>query len=86
MELPKKYKAMTIPNDGAFGLVSARMVEGYYVKHIYATPYPITTEYEYDEFVNNHTKHYIITDGLSDWGLQREMELNEIDISTLEEI
>lgn len=74
---PKRYKAKT---------AQGYEVEGYYVKHIYATPNPINTEAGYKEFVDSHTKHYIITDGFSDWNLPREMEPHEIDINTLQEI
>lgn len=86
MEVPKQYKAMTLPGSGVFGEIPSREVIGYYVKHVYATPYPISTEQEYADFVANHTKHYIMTNGFSDWGLRREMEFFEIDISTLEEL
>lgn len=85
---PKKYKAQTLPpeNPDPFNGFKTRTVEGYYVKHVYATPYPISTQHEHNEFVDKHTKHYIMSDGFSDWGLPRELEIYEIDINTLEEV
>ena len=47
-------------------------VEGYYVKHINATPPPICSEYEYEQFVDQHTEHHIFQDGFSDWCLPRD--------------
>jgi hypothetical protein len=85
---PKRYKAQTLPPkvpDPFMGF-KTRQVEGYYVKHVNATPYPISTPYEYDEFVAKHTIHYIFDDGFSDWGLSRELDMYEIDITTLEEL
>lgn len=86
--IPSKYKAMTLPPEDPdrFMGYATREVSGYYVKHITATPYPITTEYEREKFVEEHTKHYIVSGGFSDWGLSREMEIREIDINTLEKI
>lgn len=84
---PKKYKAIyTVPQSDPFAAGNRVEVQGYYVKHITATPYAISTEYEHDKFVEEHTKHYIVSDGFSDWGLPRQMEIREIDISTLEEV
>lgn len=84
---PKQYKAITtIPKSDPFAGGRRVEVQGYYVKHVAATPYPISTEAEYNEFVESHTKHYLISDGFSDWGLPREMEIREIDITTLEEV
>lgn len=87
MTEPKRYKAIwTIPSSDPFAGGKQVEVQGYYVKHVYATPPPICTKEEYDKFVAEHTKHYIFTDGFSDWCLPREMEQREIDINTLEEI
>ncbi len=85
---PKKYKAQTLPPEVPDPFVGkkTREVTGYYVKHINATPYPISSQYERDEFIAKHTKHYIMDDGFSDWGLPRELEIYEIDISTLQEV
>lgn len=85
---PKKYKAQTLPpqTPDPFMGSKTREVRGYYVKHITATPYPISTPMEHDKFVADHTKHYIMSDGFSDWGLSRELEIYEIDIDTLEEL
>lgn len=84
---PKQYKAVTIiPKSDPFMGGKSHEVTGYYVKHITATPNPINTPEGYKEFVETHTKHYIFTDGFSDWNLPREMEFFEIDISTLKEV
>lgn len=84
----KQYKAMTVPPLKADPFVGRRTheVTGYYVKHVYATPPPIATKEEHDKFVEAHTKHYIFSDGFSDWCLPRDLEQHEIDINTLEEI
>lgn len=63
-----------------------REVQGYYVRHIYVTPPPINTKERHKEFVDSHTKHYIFSDGFSDWNLPRKLEQWEIDINTLEVI
>lgn len=86
--VPKRYKAQTIPpkKPDPFIGYKTRTVEGYYVKHVTATPYPIGTEQERDDFVASHTKHYIMSDGFSDWGLPRKLEVHEIDITTLAEV
>lgn len=88
MTTPKIYKAHTLPpkEPDPFNGYKTREVVGYYVKHIYATPYPIGTQQEYDDFISSHTKHYIMSDGFSDWGMSRELEMYEIDISTLKEV
>lgn len=85
---PKQYKAQTLPPEtpDPFMGKKTRTVEGYYVKHVTATPYPISTQQEHDDFVEAHTKHYIMSDGFSDWGLSRELDIHEIDINTLEEV
>lgn len=85
---PKRYKAITLPPEEADPFVGykTREVEGYYIKHIWATPPPISTQIERDKFIAEHTKHYIAIDGFSDWNLPREMELHQIDINTLEEL
>jgi hypothetical protein len=85
---PKKYKATTLPPETPDPFVGYRTheVQGYYVKYVYATPYPISTHQEHDDFVEAHTKHYIMFDGFSDWGLPRKLEKREIDVDTLEEI
>ena len=85
---PKQYKAQTVPPEtpDPFMGRKTREVQGYYVKHITATPYPISTPYERDEFIKNHTKHYILSDGFSDWGMSRELEIYEIDPETLQEL
>lgn len=84
---PKRYKAIyTVPSSDRFAGGNKVEVQGYYVKHITATPNPINTEEGHRQFVEEHTKHYIVSDGFSDWNLPREMEIREIDISTLEEL
>jgi hypothetical protein len=81
----KRYKAVTtVPRSDPFAGGERRWVEGYYVKHITATPYPMGGDR--DKFIAEHTKHYLVNDGLSDWGLPRELDIYEIDINTLEEI
>lgn len=86
MKLPKKYKAITtIKNDPFVGAKDIE-VEGYYVKHVEATPNPINTPEGYEEFMQKHTKHYIFTDGFSDWNMPRELKKYEVDIMTLEEV
>lgn len=79
MSEPKRYKAELLQRKGT-------VFEGYYIKHIYATPSPIDTAEGRKKFIENHTKHYIVTDGFSDWNLPREMRFYEIDIDTLEEV
>lgn len=83
----KQYKATAInltPNP--FIGNKPITVTGYYVKHITAQPYPISTPDEYEKFVLEHTKHYIFSNGFADWGLPTELEQYEIDPNTLEEI
>ncbi len=84
----KQYKALALPPETPDPFVGykQRPVQGYYVKHITATPPPISTKEEHDKFVEAHTKHYIFSDGFSDWCLPRDLEQWEIDINTLEEI
>ncbi len=86
MKLPKKYKAQTQIKGDRFVKPHTREVQGYYVKHVYATPYAMSSPEGHEDFVQEHTKHYIVTDGFSDWGLPREMEFYEVDIMTLEEV
>lgn len=74
---PPTYKAKTL--DG-------RDVEGYYVKHINATPYPIATKEEHQRFLDEHTEHVIMMDEFSDWGLPRNAKPYRIDITTLEPV
>lgn len=84
---PKRYKATTtVPRGDPFAGGRKREVRGYYVKHITATPNPINTAEGHKEFIDNHTKHYIFSDGFSDWNMPRGLEQWEIDINTLEEI
>lgn len=84
---PKRYRAIwTVPSSDPFAAGKKVEVEGYYVKHVYATPNPLQSKDSYEKFVDKHTKHYIVTDGFSDWNLPREMEIREIDINTLEEL
>ncbi len=83
---PKQYKAITtIPKTDPFAGGQKREVIGYYVKHLGATPYPISTSQEHDDFVAKHTKHYIFRTSFSDWGLPTDLEQWEIDPDTLEE-
>lgn len=56
-----------------------RWVYGYYVKWCDATPYPISTQYEHDEFVEKHSHHFIVQDGFSDWGLKRPLMKIDVD-------
>lgn len=84
---PKRYKGIyTVPSTDRFAAGNRVEVEGYYVKHITATPGAMDTPEGHKKFVEDHTKHYIVSDGFSDWCLPREMEIREIDINTLEEI
>lgn len=85
---PKRYKAQTLPPEepDRFTGYKTREVSGYYVKHITATPPPINSEEGHKKFVDEHTKHYIVSDGFSDWNLPRDMEVREIDINTLKEL
>lgn len=85
---PKRYKAQTLPPKIPDPFIGKRTYEvrGYYVKHIYATPPPIDTIEGREKFIAEHTKHYIFTDGFSDWNLPRKLEQHEIDINTLEEL
>ena len=84
---PKRYKGIyTVPNSDPFAAGNKVEVQGYYVKHVYATPPPINTKEGHRKFVEEHTKHYIVSDGFSDWNLPREMEIREIDPETLEEL
>lgn len=85
---PKRYKAQTLPPEtpDIFAGFKTHQVEGYYVKHINATPYAISDPISHEKFVEEHTVHYIVSDGFSDWGMSREMEMHQIDINTMEEI
>lgn len=84
---PKRYTAQTLPPEkpDRFNGFRTREVTGYYVKHINATPYPISDPYSYDKFIEEHTEHYIMQDGFSDWGLPRNAEAHRIDIKTMRE-
>lgn len=83
----KQYKAIAINQQpDPFMGNKPRTVTGYYVKHVTAQPYPISTPEEHDKFVQDHTKHYIFSNGFADWGLPTQLEKYEIDINTLEEI
>lgn len=88
MAEPKRYTAQTLTptTPDRFMGYKTRKVEGYYVQHLTATPYPICTKEEHDKFVADHTKHYIFDSGFSDWGLPTNLEQYEIDITTLEEV
>lgn len=84
---PKRYTAETLPPEipDRFNGFKTREVTGYYVKHINATPYAMMDPYSYDKFIEEHTEHYIMTDGFSDWGMSRDSEPHRIDIKTLRE-
>ena len=87
MEEPKRYTAQTLPpkTPDPFVGFKTHEVTGYYIKHINATPCPISTQYEWDKFIEEHTEHYIMTDGFSDWGMPRTAKPYLIDIKTLRE-
>jgi len=82
----KQYKAIAInqPFDPFMGN-EPRTVEGYYVKHVTAQPYPMSTPEEHDKFVSDYTKHYIFQEDCGDWGLPTGLVQYEIDINTLQE-
>lgn len=63
--------------------LDGRWVEGYYVKHMEAVPCPIGDKETLKKMWEDWTKHYIYYDGLSDWGLPRELLRKEVDIDTL---
>lgn len=55
-------------------------IYGYYVKHIDATLNPLgRTEEEIKKWNKEHTHHYIVQDGFSDWDMPRGLQFNEID-------
>lgn len=55
-------------------------IYGYYVKHIDATLNPLgSTEEEIKKWYKEHTKHYIVQDGFSDWDMPRGLQFNEVD-------
>ena len=86
---PKRYKAQTLPpkTPDPFAGFRTREVTGYYVKHVDAQVNPLQPSKEaYDQFIADHTKHYIFVDGWADWNMPIQLEYHEIDISTLEEI
>lgn len=84
---PPRYRATTFfDKRDRFTGKKSRQVEGYYVRHITATPAPISTPYERDKFLAEHTKHYIMADGFSDWNMPKQLEVYEIDVMTLERI
>lgn len=58
-------------------------VYGYYVKHIDATPSPMDTEEHHRKFIEEHTHHYILEDGFSDWGMPRGLIKHEIKPETI---
>lgn len=81
MTEPKKYTAMTAEIEGA---PAPREVTGYYVKHINATP-PLMSDVKRKAYLQEHTVHYIIKDGFSDWGMTRPLDVHLIDPDTLRE-
>ena len=84
---PSRYKATAFLSErDRFTGKKSRQVEGYYVRHLTATPAPISTQYERDKFLAEHTKHYIMADGFSDWNMPKELDIYEIDVMTLEKI
>lgn len=85
---PLQYTARTLPaeNPDPFTGLKSREVIGYYVKHLTACPYPISSKFEREEWEKKYTKHYIFTEGFADWGLSQELEQWEIDPETLEEL
>lgn len=87
MPEPKRYTAQTLPPEKPDRFVGFKTheVTGYYVKHINATPYPIDTPEGRKKFIEEHTEHYIMQDGFSDWGLPRNAEAHRIDIKTMRE-
>lgn len=57
-----------------------KWIYGYYIKHINATLNPFgSTEEEIKKWYKEHTKHYIVQDGFSDWGMPRGLQFNEVD-------
>lgn len=88
MTEPKRYTAQTLPpeNHDPFSGFKTHEVTGYYVKHVNATPYQIDTPEGRRKFLEEHTEHYIIKDGFSDWGLPRNAEPHRIDIKTMREV
>lgn len=64
-------------------LKTGKWVYGYYVKHINATPYPISSDIEREKFINDHTEHHIFQDGFSDWGLPRNTVHYQVDPNTI---
>ena len=57
-----------------------KWIYGFYIKHINATLNPFgSTEEEIKEWHKEHTKHYIVQDGFSDWGMPRGLQFNEVD-------
>ena len=56
-------------------------VEGVYYKHLEVTPYPTG-----DEDLAKKEKHYILSDGFSDWGMPRQMERQEVIEETVSQL
>ena len=63
---------------------SNNWIYGSYHKHIDITPAAIyKTIEERDKHITEHTHHYIIQDGFSDYNMPRKIEFTEINPSTL---
>lgn len=76
---PKRYRAMSIDKTPDVFTGKRRVWEGYYVKQE-------GTSYAWDEGQEDDSRHFIFTTSFADWNMPRELEIHEIDITTLEEL
>lgn len=75
--IPKNYYK-------AIGIKRNVWVYGYYVKHREITPAPLYSDLDkHMKYMEEHTKHYIVSDGFSDWNMPRDLVFTEIDKDTL---
>lgn len=55
-------------------------IYGYYVEHIDATFNPLgRSDDSKAKWYKEHTHHYIVQDGFSDWDMPRKLDFNEVD-------
>lgn len=60
-----------------------RVVYGYYVKFLDFTPATYQNEVDLERDIRLHTRHLIVMDGTSDYGMPRGLETVEVDPETL---
>ena len=67
-----------------YNLDNNRWYYGGYHKHITQTPCMFTCESECQEWYKEHTKHFIIIDGFSDWWMERVIQVvDNVDLESV---